>query len=259
MKIASAVLLLTGSLSSFAFAGEVPPDAPGKLKEPKMWDRCLPGMEAVPPADCRAATDAALKGSCINIEEHAYAVNHGLAISCLGPVMQSACPCGCFDADTRILGYDDNNSFSTWINVTKVGRNTPLAGVSKNATLENLSLTAAKVSYNTNGPEIAALFVFNTAESTLSVTQNHAMLLSDGRLVAAKNVKKSDKLIAMDGSPIAIRSIERKTTSKPVYNFGIANAHSDKEHLIVAEGLVVGDIYLQNSISNFKNSILQRK
>jgi hypothetical protein len=258
MKIARTVLLLTGSLSSFAFAGEMPAGAPGKLNDPNLWLRCGKEGQQIPQDQCRQQTESAKATGCITDEEYNFAVANGAAVMCIGIWLQSACPCGCFEADTRILSYDVN-SLPTWINAAEVHRDTPLVAVSKDATLKNLSLTESKASYSTNGPEIPALYVFKTAESKLSVTQNHAMLLSDGRLVAAKNVKKSDKLIAMDGSPVAILSIERKTTSKPVYNFGVAKAHSDKEHLVVAEGLVVGDIYLQNSLSSIKNSILQRK
>ncbi len=249
------VFSLAFPLVSFA---DMPADAPGKLNNPILWDRCLPGGEAIPPADCQTSVQKALTDGCVGEVEANYAIAHSLQLGCNGKFLFSACVCGCFEANTRILGWSEQE-MPKWTKVSEIKRDSKISSLDRNSTLSNVTYAEKKASFSTSGQEISPLYVFDTTAGKLSVTQNHAVLLADGRLVAAKDVKPSDALVSTNGSTAAIVSIERKVTTLPVYNFQVANVKSNKEHLVAAEGLIVGDLYLQNSISQLKNSILARK
>ncbi len=257
MKILNSVLALTLAIPAFAFA-DMPADAPGKLANPVIWTRCFPGGPAIDPAECSEGNKLALQAGCVSELEFNYANSHSLILLCRNTTLISACVCGCFDASTRVLGINAKE-MPQWLNVSEVKRGSKILSISENATLSNLSLKGTTASFSSNGPEIAPIYIFETSFGKLSVTQNHAMLLADGRLVAAKEVNLNDKLISTSANEVEIKSIERRVTELPVYNFQIGDVKSAKEHLVVAEGLVVGDLYLQNRISHSKNSIIGRK
>ena len=94
MKIASAVLLLTGSLSSFAFA-DMPPDAPGNLSNPNLWARCMPGAEIGFP-DFINVNKQSFATECINQEEFDFAMSRGVIVTCVGKYLVSACSLSLF-------------------------------------------------------------------------------------------------------------------------------------------------------------------
>lgn len=257
MKIINSVLTFAMVFPVSAFA-DVPAGAPGKLSDPKWWGRCNPNGAALNPEGCAAITKASFASGCLNQTEYDFAIAHNAVVGCVGTEIFSACVCGCFEANTRVLTLDAQE-LPQWTNVSEIKRDSKIISVGKFATLENLSFEKSTVSHNTSGPEDSAMYIFNTTAGSLSVTQNHAILLANGELVAAKDVKLTDALVAANGLTAELVSIERKATKLPVYNFQVTNVKSDKEHLIVAEGLIVGDLYLQNRILRTKNSVLSRK
>ncbi|KAB8032268.1 Hint domain-containing protein [Fluviispira multicolorata] len=101
--------------------------------------------------------------------------------------------------------------------------------------------------------------VFKTNNNLrLAVTSEHAILLADGRMIAAKNVKLTDQLVLANGNPIGIKSIESLKTNKNVLNV-LTTGNSNIEHTVFAEGLIVGDLAWQNNLQKQLNAIAIRK
>lgn len=99
------------------------------------------------------------------------------------------------------------------------------------------------------GPETENMIEFTTySGKKLMVTSKHPMATQNG-IKAANQVSEKDLLKLADGSFTLLTKIEQKKTQHQVYNFELAGA-ADEDHLVVANGIVSGELYLQNKISN---------
>jgi hypothetical protein len=251
-----AAALVSGS-SSFASA---PGDAPGRLHNDAFWNRCgsPQGQPDIPMTQCVNATNTSFAGGCIDQQEHDYAVSHGIMVFCLGPTIVSACPCGCFEQGTRLLTAVAAQA-ATWTAVKDLTAADSVIAAAGGATLRDLALVPHAISYTTKGPERHDLFVFTSAGGKeLALTGGHAVLLADGRMIAAKDVRMTDKLVAADGTAVTLTAIKRRATTTDVYNL-LVESKADAEHLVVAEGLVVGDILWQNALGADLGKVLLRQ
>ncbi len=98
------------------------------------------------------------------------------------------------------------------------------------------------------GPEPEPVIAFETKSgSKLTVTSLHPVMTSQG-VKLAKDIAIADELKSVDGKWVPIVSIGRKEYSGDVYNLEL-EGESEVDHLIIAEGLVSGDLYLQSKLS----------
>jgi hypothetical protein len=83
----------------------------------------------------------------------------------------------------------------------------------------------------------------------IEVTQTHPMMTPSG-LRMAKALKLGDLLVAADGSAVKITSLRRRRLADDdlVYNFALPGT-ADKDHLVNAEGLITGDLHLQQKLA----------
>ena len=72
------------------------------------------------------------------------------------------------------------------------------------------------------------------------------MVLANGNGVLAETLKIGDELIDNDGSIDPVAEIIRPTTDDDVFNIAV-ETDDVLSHLIVAEGFLVGDQFLQGS------------
>lgn len=122
--------------------------------------------------------------------------------------------------------------------------------------------------YKTQGAEAEELYVVKTPIGTLRVTSTHAILLADGRMIAAKDLTPRDLLMGFDGKPVSIVGpIQRALANDgQVHNVLVDTPHK-KEHLLVANGadgdasngVVVGDLLWQNRLGAELNAVLMRQ
>ena len=109
------------------------------------------------------------------------------------------------------------------------------------------------------GDEQADLYVFSLSNGhDLRVTQHHGMVLADGRVIEARKVAEGDLFIALDGSEVVVQSIGREPTSADVYNFFLS-VETPQEHIIAAEGVLVGDLAWQSTLTSELDSISLRR
>jgi len=241
-----------------------------------------PGAMSIPAleweVECKAETNSTRCGSGLSralcTENNNRALNNGLvtqdaydwlqgngycAVNIDGVHMIIAiCPVGCFEEDTAILSVDEGGAHK-WMSAKDVTMATKLLGLNVNALLSSPSLDAQSIQRMTRGDEESDLFVFTLSNGhVLRVTQNHGMVLGDGRVVEARKVLEGDIFVGLDGSDVYIESITREATSADVYNFFLS-VSSPQEHIIAAEGVLVGDLAWQSTLASELDSISLRR
>lgn len=109
------------------------------------------------------------------------------------------------------------------------------------------------------GPEKEKIIAFRVASGEeLRVSALHPMFTARG-VVAAKDVRVADHLLAATGGYREVLSIERIAYSGNVYNIVLDGPNSsDDAHQVVANGLVTGDLLLQQRLSPAPQSLARR-
>lgn len=92
MKCLNSVLVLALAIPLVSFA-DMPADAPGKLNDHRLWDRCNPESKEynIPIEDIIANNKFRLELGCIGEIEFNYANAHGVFIGCVGSKIIAAC------------------------------------------------------------------------------------------------------------------------------------------------------------------------
>lgn len=112
----------------------------------------------------------------------------------------------------------------------------------------------------TVGGENHPMVVLSMADGiTLAETENHAILLSTGVMVAAKDLTAGQTLVRHDGSPNEIAEISRLPADGYAYNVLTDAGLVHQGHMVVANDLIVGDLMWQNTLSTDLNAIIVRQ
>jgi len=99
------------------------------------------------------------------------------------------------------------------------------------------------------GPEAKPMVAFETADGRkIMVTNEHPMATKAG-LKLAKDVMISDELKTAEGKFVLIQNISQKKYTEHVYNFELEGSGKDADHLVIADGLVSGELFLQNKMT----------
>lgn len=216
---------------------------------------------AISSAACRVELDYALSKSLIT----RTAYNWGLANGYY-PIIDrydnigAICKCGCFESSTNIAVFSADAGGYIEVAANAVDKSHQLVGLNSNSTLSTLIPEDFAINVISKGEEQYPLYVFELDDGTvLKVTQHHGMLLSTGEMVAAKNVTKSDSFISANTQDkVQIVKIKREKTLEEVFNFE-TNGSDDVNHIIVAEGVYVGDLVWQNQLSSELGQIKLRQ
>ena len=218
-------------------------------------------------ASCSKAQTKALSSGCINKEEYDTLIAQNAAPVCLeddsGDMnLQGWCPCGCFDPNTRLFTENKNLGESDWMSIKDIIQNQEskqLWSLTDDASLLDWKLAPREIRKSTHGPEHKPLVYLHTTDGNiLGITEEHAALLWSGEMVAAKNLTIGNKLVSSKGTPSEIKHIERRFINEEVLNV-LTNGKTSASHVILAEGLAVGDLAWQNSLQSELNSILIRE
>ena len=98
------------------------------------------------------------------------------------------------------------------------------------------------------GPEEHPVIRIATAAGhELTVTRFHPMMTTAG-IKPAVDLTRQDRLVTSSWKPVRIKSLKKIAYSGLVYNFELPG-EAELEHLVVAEGLITGDLYLQRRLS----------
>jgi hypothetical protein len=168
------------------------------------------------------------------------------------------CPVGCFAADTQILSSFTLDGLTDYMSASSVKPDSPLMSMAE-PSLSEVVLGPQSIKRIVVGPEDAELFVFGLANgSTLRVTSHHPMVLDSGKIVEASHVDSRMSFVGLDGQSVAITSITREKPIGDVFNFE-TGGDTQLSHIIVAEGVLVGDLKIQNELADEEGSIALRR
>lgn len=177
----------------------------------------------------------------------------------MGLQIYDFCPRGCFAADTQILTGIARDGKATYALAASVSQTSTVMSMTDDASLGDVVLAPQSIRRRVHGPEEPDLFVFALANgSTLRVTQHHPMVLDNGKIVQAAQVDARMSFVGLDGRSVGIAAITREKAVDEVYNFE-TTSETTLGHIIVAEGVLVGDLKLQIELENEEGSIGLRR
>ena len=238
---------------------------------PRECTAILPAVADRFDVECKAAdetgcTNRLTEAQCLIVNEEVYGQgaiddsayawlneNHRCAIAYdagdgNGYHVQAVCRSGCFAEDTQILTASNPDGLTASKPAARITGEDVLVAMADEASVDDVKLVARTIHVPNHGPEVLPLFVFTLSSGAkLRVTEHHPMVLADGTIVWASNVKPKALFMGIDGVPVRVVSIGRELTTGEVYGF---ETHSDTRigHVIVAEGVLVGDLELQDEL-----------
>ncbi len=166
--------------------------------------------------------------------------------------IDSICKCGCFAADTLIKTATGD------IAVNQLSAKDQVITLSSAARMTDLSFQDSLIKSTTSGAEASLLYHFTLSNaSALKLTQHHGVLLSNGRMTTAKELTIKDELVTATGEFVQIDRIERIKADGAVYNFEVKN-DLPVEHIVIANGILVGEVAWQNQYTQYLNQITLR-
>jgi len=209
--------------------------------------RCMD--RGISPAQCEQRLRYALTNNLITQRAYDWAQANGYypVIDIFDNTIGALCKCGCFDPATVLSARI--NGVELDVAAGQIGLQHQLLALQDDATLNALHKDYRPLTTVVKGPEATALYEFSLSNGrTLAVTQHHGMVLSDGRVIAAKDVSSTDQFLSADGDTVAITAIGRRQADADVVNFE-TQGDSELNHIIVAEGVFVGDLVWQNQLA----------
>jgi hypothetical protein len=164
------------------------------------------------------------------------------------------CQCGCFAPDTRIATAGGTY---TAAELLSVATSMPVAPLVRADALDTGAWRPGpelRGRHFTAGPETKPLVTIATDDgSRLSLTDNHPVFVQKPggtALLRADELTVGDELLDGNGNPTKVVSLEASVLaeSEPVVNFG-SESKAPLDHIVLAEGLQVGDLAFQRLIN----------
>lgn len=173
------------------------------------------------------------------------------------------CPCGCFAPETLIQIAIDGALLQEKKRADEIvfgkDENLQVTHLKESSHLKGFEYGAEKIRLKTFGKELKKIYKIKAeGKEPLLLTEKHPVLLSNGIMIQAKDLKETDSLLSVTGDVVAVEKIERMPFKQDVVNFSL-DTESPKEHLIFANDLVVGDQYWQASLEDLLNQVLIRE
>lgn len=227
------------------------------------YNRC--GNNVLPISNCPPMTEYAWNNGagCINATEYDYARGRAMAPIC-SPMDRTQfigfCTCGCLEKTTKVYTFDSATGVGVDKVVDAISTADLVYAMTEEATVDEPAFSARELFATTAGDEAKALvWVKLTDGSTLGLTEEHAVLLSTGEMVrAVELVVGTHELVSQFGEFVGIESITREPTQDQVYNVLTDAGLSHKGHMVVANGIIVGDIMWQNTLASDLGKVVAR-
>lgn len=169
------------------------------------------------------------------------------------------CHCGCFTGDVAITTTYGNKPIkglletakNQFIRVAQIDPRTGKMQASREISVKDFTV----------GPEKKHVYEFSLSNrKVLKMTDGHPVVVvrnGDIKLVQAKSVLPTDRLLDSKREEITIVGIKQFLLSHKdnlVYNLD-TKAEASKDHVILANDMMVGDVYLQNRLSERESRI----
>lgn len=229
-------------------------DLEAKYKGVTTWSRCGRPLNA---KTCKSVNELALEQGVICKSAINWLNSEKLCAISYSRLLVGVCPQGCFEANTLFEVQDESGNLQT-VPAHEVSPNDQMMSLAPGASLEDGETLFGAINKVVSGGEESNLFVFSLENGTeLSVTKEHPMVLSDGRIVRAKSVELGDSFVTSEGASVSVTNIDRRASHEEVYNFDMAG-DSTENHVIVANGVFVGDLALQSTLDSELEAINHR-
>jgi len=201
---------------------------------------------------------------CINNTEYIYAQAHSIAPVCGTfdtTIYIGYCFCGCLERSTDVWVQDPDSGEDRMQQIDSILAGSALAhAFTDETTLSAVSYAPRQIEATTAGGEQQPLVVLQLQDgTTLGASELHAVLVSTGMMVAAKDLQVGQKLVKQDGATSAIVDITRTPTDDDVFNLLTDAGLNHLGHMIVANGVIVGDLMWQNTLAKDLNAIVVRQ
>lgn len=171
------------------------------------------------------------------------------------------CMFGCFDSNTKVLIYGQDEK-TLYCPASQISGATRLLSFDPKSFLDAPLVQPRQITKIIKGDAgyKETLIDFQLANGrSLKVTPNHGMLLDDGRVILARHVKQGDSFVGLKGEKVAINNIATFEQDEGVINFRLAGPKDGSSHIMVAEGVFVGDHAWQADLEDDLNAIAIRK
>lgn len=226
-------------------------------------NRC--GNDVLPVANCPPMQEFAWNGGagCINATEYDYARTHAIAPIC-SPLARTAflgwCRCGCLEKSTAVYTFDSVTGIGFDKVVDAITTADLVYAMTEEGTVDEPAFSARALYATTAGSEANELVWVKLADgTTLGLTEEHAVLLSTGEMTRAIDlVVGTHELVSQYGEFVGVESITRAPTQDQVYNVLTDAGLSHKGHMIIANGIIVGDIMWQNTLATDLMKVVAR-
>jgi hypothetical protein len=226
-------------------------------------NRC--GNDVLPVGECPRFQQLAWNdgAGCINEVEYNFALSNAIAPIC-NPFDATAflgwCRCGCFEKTTTLRALSLASGDEAQAVVSEIETSThEVFAMTEDSTLSDLAFEPRTLTATTAGDEEKPLVWVHLANGVrLGLTTEHAVLLSSGEMIRAESLTTEHQLVEEDGTLVAVTEIVRTPTADQVYNVLTDAGLKHKGHMVVANGIVVGDIMWQNTLAADLGDIVVR-
>lgn len=222
--------------------------------------RCPNG--AFPADKCEAIRSDALRNGCIDQATYNRLKAETRFPACVGSTNVGDCPCGCFAPDTLISvlngksGAEEDVMAKVLYDLSSAYQ---LNSLDSSSTLNAPQFVGRGIANATAGDESQPLVRIETNDGrVLRITEKHPVVKSSGEMVTARELTAGDQLVDESGHTVSIAKLSREAFQGQVYNFE-TNGKSLAAHIIVAEGVLVGDLAWQNSLEEELGGIAIRQ
>ena len=148
---------------------------------------------------------------------------------------------GCFDPETVITLADKT---SKKVRDLSVG----------DEVFNPITKRASKVKDILESAEQKGMVLIEAGALNLKVTQGHPVYIATKGNIVASALKVGDKMVSADGSEVLITKVETLApdSSQKVINFTLEGGESFDDHMLIANGLLSGDLFVQKQLNQHK-------
>lgn len=168
----------------------------------------------MPSAMCDTNRKNGLETNCITQWQYDIAARNNWAPVCIANadnelVLMGFCKCGCFSEDTFIMTGDPADFLE--MNIVDLGNSeAKVIHLSEESSVDNPELALSVFEQFIKGKQVykKVVTIKTEGKNPLTVTHDHAVLLDNGDVVTAENLKTSDRLFSSSGDSLPILSLE---------------------------------------------------
>ena len=166
-----------------------------------------------------------------------------------------SCVCGCFHKETEIESTLGDTPVDEIVALPELHEVSSFGF--EHGSIDSKS---EKVGQVTRGNNVKPLVSVTADGRTVLLTQEHPVLVNDGLVVRASELTGSEYLYTKEGDKVAIERIQKDVEYfGKVYNFAVDSGQDTVDgHVVSSNGLLTGDLYLQNNYGSDEESISER-